>query len=55
MISTEKTKVAVKRKSIKCALKKKRLLRDIKRTISPRAVRLSIALEKAHRRGNHEK
>ena len=39
-----------KRKSIKWALKKKRLLRSIKLRISPRAVRLSIAFEKAHKR-----
>jgi hypothetical protein len=49
-VSTEGTRVANKRKSIKWALKKKRLLRSLKLRISPRAVRLSIAFEKAHKR-----
>jgi hypothetical protein len=40
-----------KRKSIKWALKRKRLLRGVKLEITPRAVRLSKAFEKAHKNG----
>jgi len=53
-LSVRGTKMAKKRKSIKSALKRKRLLRGIKLRITPRAVRLSIAFEKAHKRGNDQ-
>jgi len=39
-----------KRKSIRWALKRKRLLRSVKLKITPRAVRLSNAFEKARKK-----
>jgi hypothetical protein len=46
----EKRVATEKRKSIKWALKRRRLLRSVKLTITPRAVRLATAFEKADKK-----